>query len=179
MQINDEKTSFCCILQCDQTCWLAKALYFSVWECRVQSLITAGTLELCSVFGISRMSFLPTNRNQQKYYKTTDEPRELTCDDLAFVSQYTGKSPDDLRQHVINVWRTTKEQVRISSVDRHFPLQTVYTCFSHLRVLLISHCVASVDLGIQVHPRLLFLASLCPAPPSLSSCFCSSQAEIL
>ena len=94
----------------------------------MQSLIKAGTLELCSVFGISSMSFLPTNRNQQKYYKTTDEPRELTCDDLAFVSQYTGKSPADLRQHVINVWRTTKEQVRISSVDRHFPLQTVYTC---------------------------------------------------
>ena len=27
VQIHDEKTSFCCIPQCDQTCWLAKALY--------------------------------------------------------------------------------------------------------------------------------------------------------
>ena len=61
------------------------------------------------------MSILPTNRDQKDYYKVTDQPRELSADDLAFLARYTGKPPHTLRPHVIDVWRSTKEQARARS----------------------------------------------------------------
>lgn len=50
-------------------------------------------------------------RHQADIYKVNDEPRNLTPADLAFICQYTGKSSESIRPHILDVWRITKHQV--------------------------------------------------------------------
>ena len=49
----------------------------------------------------------------QKYpYATPEQPNKLSDDDLHFLSLYTGqKDLDKLREHVLKVWRSLKDQV--------------------------------------------------------------------
>lgn len=44
-------------------------------------------------------------------YEVSDQPPELSDQDLAFISSYTGKDLDELRVHVISVWRAVKAKV--------------------------------------------------------------------
>ena len=71
---------------------------------------------------MSTASVLPTNRDQNEFYKVSDTPRNLTDEDLAFIGQYTGASKEALRLHALDVWRTTKERVRMPSL-RFAPLK--------------------------------------------------------
>ena len=44
-------------------------------------------------------------------YAVSEEPRELSEQDLAFLSAYTGqKDMQKLQEHVVSVWRTVKAQ---------------------------------------------------------------------
>ena len=55
--------------------------------------------------------FSPKKNYQHQIYAVSDEHRDLTPADLAFVCQYTGQSSQDILPHVLDVWRKTKEQV--------------------------------------------------------------------
>ena len=44
-------------------------------------------------------------------YATSSEPRELTSEDLAFISKYTGRPAETLRRHILDVWNSAKKQV--------------------------------------------------------------------
>ena len=44
-------------------------------------------------------------------YATPKEPRELTGEDLAFISKYTGRPQETLRRHILDVWDSAKKQV--------------------------------------------------------------------
>ncbi len=39
------------------------------------------------------------------------EPRQLTAEDLAFISKYTGRPAEALRRHILDVWSSAKKQV--------------------------------------------------------------------
>lgn len=45
-------------------------------------------------------------------YATPDEPRDISDEDLAYLSRYTGeKDLDKLRAQVITVWKSVKSKV--------------------------------------------------------------------
>ena len=85
----------------------------------------------------------PKITHQHTIYAVSDNPRELTPADLAFVCQYTGKSSDTVLPHVLEVWRDTKKQARAVHVEsacndmqgrhgswyesQHMPRCTAYT----------------------------------------------------
>lgn len=50
----------------------------------------------------------------QKYpYATSEQPNDLTDEDLQFLSIYTGqKDLGALREHVIRIWRSVKDTVQ-------------------------------------------------------------------
>ncbi len=50
----------------------------------------------------------------QKYpYSTSEQPNDLTDEDLHFLSLYTGqKDLHLLREHVIKIWRSVKDTVQ-------------------------------------------------------------------
>ena len=55
----------------------------------------------------------------QKYpYPTSDQPNNLTDEDLQFLSLYTGqKDLHLLREHVIKIWRSVKHTVHLLPND--------------------------------------------------------------
>ena len=61
-------------------------------------------------------------------YEVTEDPRSLSDGDLAFLSKYTGvKDYDQLREHVLEVWRSVKAQVRglhVACVTAHMLAST-------------------------------------------------------
>ena len=56
----------------------------------------------------------------QKYpYPTSEQPNDLTDEDLHFLSLYTGqKNLHLLREHVIKIWRSVKDTVQPPSNGR-------------------------------------------------------------
>ena len=48
---------------------------------------------------------------QHTIYEVSDQHRELTPADLAFVCRYTGKSEQEILPHVLQIWGETKQQV--------------------------------------------------------------------
>ena len=53
----------------------------------------------------------PPKDTSQYPYEVSDEARQLTDTDMAFIVQYTGRPVDALRDHVVRVWQTAKQQV--------------------------------------------------------------------
>lgn len=53
-----------------------------------------------------------------------DPPREITDEDLSFLSEYTGERDlAVLRTHVLKVWAAVKAKVRCDVLPKNFPLQ--------------------------------------------------------
>lgn len=63
---------------------------------------------------MSTSSILDVIPDGQKYpYATPEQPNKLSDYDLQFLSLYTGqKDLDKLREHVLKVWRSLKDQVQ-------------------------------------------------------------------
>ena len=53
-----------------------------------------------------------------------DAPKELKDEDLLFSSQYTKQSPDALRQHIIQIWKSAKQQLWIYQCVQNFAFLT-------------------------------------------------------
>ena len=45
------------------------------------------------------------------HYPVIGEARELDAADMEFIAEYTGRSADDLREHVLKVWQRIKQEV--------------------------------------------------------------------
>ena len=59
----------------------------------------------------------------QKYpYPTSEEPNDLTDEDLQFLSLYTGQQDLHLlREHVLEIWRSVKgkvQYIRLFTIDQ-------------------------------------------------------------
>ncbi len=99
-------------------------------------------------------------------YATPKEPRELTAEDLAFISKYTGRPAETLRRHILDVWNSAKKQVSPANVfvlthgltfpvpDRHCGMPSCFCercdrsmAFSTTQLLPTGFCV-------HVHPRI-------------------------
>ena len=76
-------------------------------------------------------------------YEVTEDPRSLSDEDLAFLSKYTGvKDYDQLRKHVLEVWRSVKAQVR-----------GLHGCMRHTSHACPPHFFDSVSLSLPPVPR--------------------------
>ncbi|DBB15770.1 hypothetical protein WJX82_007217 [Trebouxia sp. C0006] len=53
-------------------------------------------------------------------YATPKEPRELTAEDLAFISKYTGRPAETLRRHILDVWNSAKKQAFVYMCIQEF-----------------------------------------------------------
>ena len=54
-------------------------------------------------------------------YTVTEEPRDLSDEDLSFLSEYTGqKDLDKLRAHVVGVWRSVKDKAWVYKCIQEF-----------------------------------------------------------
>ena len=52
--------------------------------------------------------------------KVDNEPKELTADGLRFISQYTKQSPDALRNHIVQVWKSAKKELWVYKCVQEF-----------------------------------------------------------
>ncbi len=60
-------------------------------------------------------------------YATPKEPRQLTAEDVAFISKYTGRPAEALRRHILDVWSSAKKQVD----PAHFVVLSFGLTFRH------------------------------------------------
>ena len=51
----------------------------------------------------------------QPVYAVPEQPRDLTDQDLVFISEYTGQSADKLRHNIMHVWQQAKQKA--SKID--------------------------------------------------------------
>ena len=101
-------------------------------------------------------------------YQVSDDARQLSSADMAFIANYTGRPVEELKQHIMRVWQAAKQKVSCRYIEKAHCINFESSC---------SNKATLAALGVQVHPTVHVFGAQDLSTPILSASLGQTSTE--